>query len=373
MANIFETPNLIASEALHILQNNLVAANLFYRDKEAEFRGAKIGDSVTIRKPAEFEAKDFTGTIDIQDISEGSVSLVIDQHKDISVEVTSKQKALDINSFAEQVITPAMIAMAQEVDYDLLSLYTEVPYTAGTAGSPLDSLEDAAELGRVMNVNKIPNAGRLAVIDPTTNAKMLSVREFMTADKRGDDGTALRNASFGYIMGIDWYMDQNVHTHTKGTAEATLSIDGAVAEGATTMTLANAGDTKTLVVGDVFTVADTEGSYVITEAATSTGLGAMTGVKFYPAAPAGGFADTKVLTLVGDHTASLAFNQNAFALAMIPLEETPGATSSTVFDNGIGIRMVQQYDINTKKDIVSFDLMYGRKTIQPEYAVRLLG
>lgn len=59
MANTFLTPDIIAKEALMVLENNLVMAGLVHRDYSPEF--AKVGDTITIRKPAKFIAKNFTG------------------------------------------------------------------------------------------------------------------------------------------------------------------------------------------------------------------------------------------------------------------------------------------------------------------------
>lgn len=50
MPNTILTPNVIANEALMVLKNNLVMANLVHRDYENEF--VKVGDTVTARRPA---------------------------------------------------------------------------------------------------------------------------------------------------------------------------------------------------------------------------------------------------------------------------------------------------------------------------------
>jgi hypothetical protein len=52
MANTILTPSIIANEALLILENNLTAANTVFRDYESEFTGSRVGDTITIRKPA---------------------------------------------------------------------------------------------------------------------------------------------------------------------------------------------------------------------------------------------------------------------------------------------------------------------------------
>ena len=90
MPNTILTPQIIANEALMVLRNNAVMANLVHRDFSDEFV-AGVGDEISIRKPAKFEAKEFTGDITVQDVTENSVSVKMDKHLDVSFAVTSKQ------------------------------------------------------------------------------------------------------------------------------------------------------------------------------------------------------------------------------------------------------------------------------------------
>ena len=106
MPNTILTPQIIANEALMVLQSNLTMANLVHRDYSKEF--VKVGDTITVRKPATFVAKNFTGQTEAQDITEGSVTVKMDRFRDITVNVGSKEMTLDIKDFSEEVITPAM-------------------------------------------------------------------------------------------------------------------------------------------------------------------------------------------------------------------------------------------------------------------------
>ena len=54
MPNTILTPDIIAREALMVLRNNAVMANLVHRDFSEEFV-AGVGDKITVRKPAKFE------------------------------------------------------------------------------------------------------------------------------------------------------------------------------------------------------------------------------------------------------------------------------------------------------------------------------
>ena len=106
MANTFLTPEVVAKEALMVLSSNLVMADLVHRDYADDF--VAVGDTVSIRKPAKFVAKNFTGTAEAQDITEGSVSVKLDRFRDVTVAVTAKELSLDIADFSAQVVEPAM-------------------------------------------------------------------------------------------------------------------------------------------------------------------------------------------------------------------------------------------------------------------------
>src|SRR4051812_7712693 len=115
MANTFITPDVVAPRALATLYNTIVLAGLVYRDYDPVFDG-HVGDTITIRTPATFTAQEFTSTISVQNATEGSQTLVLDKHIDVSFAVTSKDMALELSNFDEQLLKPAMEAIAQDID-----------------------------------------------------------------------------------------------------------------------------------------------------------------------------------------------------------------------------------------------------------------
>ena len=58
MANTILTPSIIAKEALMVLRNNAVMANLVHRDYSEDF--AAVGDKITVRKPATFPSGSYS-------------------------------------------------------------------------------------------------------------------------------------------------------------------------------------------------------------------------------------------------------------------------------------------------------------------------
>lgn len=375
MANTFLTPSIVAREALMILENELVASNLFYRGYTSEFTVAKVGDTISIRRPASFTAQEFTGSTTNQDGTESSVNLKLEKHLDVTFSVTSKEATLSLNDLSEQLIKPAVVALAQGVDEYILSKYVDVYHFVGTAGDPADSLADLAQLNRKLHEMKVPNDGRrFDLVDPIAEADLNSIDAVITADKRGDGGDALVRAEVGFVMNMSHFMSQNVPYHTAGTASGAV-VNGAVAEGAQSMAVDGAAGTETLLTGDVFTVAGVDGEFVVTADATAT-AGAFASVAFAPAAPAGGFANDAVITLVGSHTANLIGHPNAIATAIVPLEAPLGAEEAKAAylnDRGLGIRVVFDYNSNSKTSTVSLDLLVGAAVIDGELIARHLG
>lgn len=79
---------------------------------------------------------------------------------------------------------------------------------------------------------------------------------------------------------------------------------------------------------------------------------------------------------VGESTTEVgvAFHRSAFALVTRTLALPRGNSNSAVFgDNGLGIRVVQDYDIDQKQDVVSLDVLVGVKTLDANRAVLIKG
>ena len=208
MANTILTPDIIAREALMVLRNNAVMANLVHRDYSADFV-AGVGDTITVRKPAKFVANEFTGDITVQDAAEGSVTVKMDKHLDVSFAVTSAQLSLDIADFSSQLLVPAMQAFADKIDAYLLALGSAV---SGKVTPTDDAVADAIKARAILTKNAAPLADRRFVYGSDFEAELLNTNKLTSAEQVGDAGTALREASLGRKYGMDFYVDQNADT-----------------------------------------------------------------------------------------------------------------------------------------------------------------
>lgn len=367
--NTIITPTLVARETLMLLKGNTVMPQLVSRDFEDEFR--EEGDTVMVRRPANFEAKAFdpaTG-IEIQNVVEGKVPVTLDTILDVSFGISNKELTLSIQDFSRQLIAPAVAALQQEVDARLCGLYKDIPYYVGTPGQTPSSVAAVTAIRRAMNDNKAPLENRICVLDTSADARLLELDAFASAGYTGT-ADAITNARLGRKFGFDFYFDQSIQKHDNGTLGGTMKLAAKTLKGATEMTFAGAtGEVKA---GTIFTLAGDTRPYVITKDAKAQGN--LT-VEVYPAARKE-YAQDVAATPIANHVASLAFVPQAFALVTRPLARPMGTAPESyavVSDGGLSVRVVFAYDAIHKRDICSIDMLCGCKTMMPELAVRVLG
>lgn len=276
MPNTILTPAIIAREALMVLRNNAVMSRLVHRNFSNEF--AAVGDTITIRKPATFEAKEFEGSIEIQDATEGGVDVKMDTLLDVSFAVTSKEMTLDIKDFSEQFLVPAMRAFSDKVDKKLIALEKDMTNRYDRTDGYITP-NDVIAVRKFLTANAAPLTDRYFVYGAEAEADLLQSELFVNAAAVGDAGTALREASLGRKFGMDFYVDQNIAYDT-------------------------------------------------------------------------------------DHTPAIAFHKNAMALVTRPLALPQGAGKAAVVNyDGFGLRVVYGYDMKSKTDTVSIDMLCGVKLL----------
>jgi hypothetical protein len=121
MSNTTLTADIIAAEAIEILDNNCVMGNLVYRGYEEEFdkkvNGYTVGESISVRRPTDFTVRD-GATAAIQDAVEGKFTVTVDKQKGVDFKFSSSDLTLQIDKLSERVIKPAMIQLANQIDID---------------------------------------------------------------------------------------------------------------------------------------------------------------------------------------------------------------------------------------------------------------
>lgn len=350
MPNTILTPQIIANEALMVLQSNLTMANLVHRDYSKEF--VKVGDTITVRKPATFVAKNFTGQTESQDITEGSVTVKMDRFRDITVNVGSKEMTLDIKDFSSQVITPAMQALAQQIDADLLAVgVSEAGKKATVSSEPV--ISDIAGVGKQLDIAKAPRTDRRLVLPPTILYDYNTLDNFAKQCYKGDS-QALKESEIGKVYTCETYMSQNCPENQNEEAGSVTSYKVAGTKGETKFTVSD-GKTAaaTIKKGDQLIVNGY--LYTVTEDVTlSSGAGTVKVDQNIPET----IEATEAFVVSKAH--ALGFHRNGLALVTRNLELPMGNKNAYIASaDGLGVRVVMDYDSDHKQDKVSFDIIYG--------------
>lgn len=356
------TPKVIANEALLVLTSNLTMANLVHRDYSNEF--VKVGDTITVRKPAKFVAKNFIGEVEEQDISEGSVDVKMDRYRDVTVNVSSKEMTLDIKDFSKQVIEPALTAIAEAVDIDLLTVGIEKAGSkVSVSATPV--IADIANVAKALDKKKAPrDKNRNLVLATDTMYKYNTLDNFAKVCYKGDS-EALKEAEIGRVYTMNSFLSQNAPENTSATAGTATAYKVTCTKGATQFTVSDgsaktgtikAGD-KLIVNGYLFEVAE--------DLTLADGAGTLKVTEKIPFA-----ITTAVSAVIVNKAHSLGFHRNGLALVTRQLELPQGAAKSAIASaNGLAVRVVFDYDSKTKQDKISFDIIYGIKELNSDLLV----
>lgn len=411
MSNTTLTADIIAKEAVMILDNELVMAKNVFRGYEEDFNkkvnGYEVGSTISIRKPTDFIVRD-GAVMATQDVVEGKTSITVDKRKGIDFKFTSQELTMSIKDLSERVIKPAMVQLANQVDTDLMALYKDIPSWLGTPASPINSYADFAKAPERMDEYANPIDGRVAVLSPADHWGLLGSQTalYMQDVAKG----AYRKGALGMIGGVDTYMSQNVPTHTVGAAATASAVTDAPAGNGVLSTTYEATkdtgymylstdgwDASTLKQGDVLEIADVYAVNPVTKATlafkkqfvvledTVTASGD-TAIKIAPpiiptgafknvsAAPTDGKAITKVGTGGTGYRQNLVFHKNAFALVSVPLVSPPGAVDvGRRSYKGTSVRVIPVYDGINDHSAWRLDILYGVKTVDARLAHRLSG
>lgn len=214
MANTIDAyiPELWAQESVAILVENMVIANLIHKDFSNQV--AKFGDIVHTRKPAEFTAKRKVDadSVTIQDASATDIQVPLDQHFHTSFMIKDGEETKSFKQLRDEYLQPAVMSIAQAIDKVLLGESHQFWQNAeGVRGGLTTSnvIQYIVETRKRMNINKAYEQGRNLILTPTIEATALQVSTFHEADKVGDEGTAMREASLGRKFQFNIFMCQN--------------------------------------------------------------------------------------------------------------------------------------------------------------------
>lgn len=387
------TPSIISKESLVILANNLVMAGRVSRQFEDQM-GAKIGTTLTIRKPNKFTVSEGAG-LAVQDIIEPSTSITISNQSHVDFQFGTTALTLVVEEFRERYLKPAMEKLANRIDRGVLANIPNVYNEVGTPGTTPNAFSFIANVAQRLDEEAAPQNDRTLVLNPKAYWGVtvgISTVYVQSVAEPGFKGFIPNIANF------EIFMDQNIPTQQTGNYAGTPTVTGAGQTGSTLVTGGWTSSIGTLLnVGDVFTLSGVNAvnpeslastgslrNFVVTAPASSNSSGSSS-LQIYPpitttgayqtvdSSPASGATLTVISGASGATlTKNIGFCKDAFGLVTVPLIMPDGVDfKAQEIYKGISLRVIRAYDINNDVLPTRIDVMWGTSTFYPELATRL--
>jgi len=409
-SNTLQTISMITPDAAAILSNNLVLAKRVARDWDDDFgvKGAKIGQTINVRRPARYNIR--TGTVvDIQAQTETYSPLTFTVPIGVDTSFTSQELTFSFDDVSKRLVAPAIKRIANQVEAIGMQLINNVYNAVGTPGTALTS---STALDAILNAMVLLQQNDAPIEDgmsssfngPAFNAILASNGRTLFNPQK-EIGEIYIKGLQGEFGGASHFLSQLVLPHTNGTVAATgdatvtstptnPSESQYPLSGSLAVTVGTSGHAPN--VGDIFTIAgiysvnpQTKTSYSTLQQFTVTGVAGSGTAYTWQVSPAlnssGPFQNVSALpapgaaiSMLGGSGVStqnaLVLHRDAFMLANKELE-LPGGVEFAAYEmdpeTGIGIRYVRQFDIRTNQVVDRFDTMVAWATLYEQLAARI--
>ena len=411
VANTLLNVDMITLEALAVLENELTFTKQIRRNYDSYFAnaGAKIGDTLRVRKPIRNTVRVGQG-YSPQSLTETYTNVVLDTQLGVDCEFSTVDLTLKIDEFSDRVLKPQIAQLANQVDDRGLQLAIQANMAIGTPGTAITTPENYLTAGAKMKEAAAPMGNWCIVVSPAQEVSIVNglVTYFNPSQ---EISRQYRKGLMGTAFGFDWYMDQNVYTHTTGNYGASApAMNGATVDGATTLVTDGwVGATNTVVQGDVVQVASVFAvnpqnyrstgrlqDFLVTATATADAGGNMTipvttwGSALQSTGPFQNIsalpADNAVLTLFGKGVGNInaisntstpqavAFHPDFATLVSADLYMPKGtdmASRKSDRQLGFSMRYIRDYDGVTDQLISRFDILFGWALLRSELICRI--
>lgn len=181
---------LVAVDALPALMGNLVMGNLVNRDFEPTL--AQAGDTVNVPIPPVLTANNISegGTVSLQNPDLGNAQIVLGTHAEASFIIPDVTKILAVPDLLKLYMQPAMIALAERVETDLMALYSQFSANTpvGTGGATLtEATVEAAETA-LFNAKVPASEPKYLVVDAAAYSALRQISRFSEFQTAGEAG-----------------------------------------------------------------------------------------------------------------------------------------------------------------------------------------
>lgn len=199
-------PEIWAQQAMQVLRNNMVLANLVTRDSDV---GAFAqGDTLHIPFPGTFVANDKApgGNVTTQVPTDAEVVVILNKHKEVTFLIEDVPKVQANQDLMNRYLTNAIVPIAEQIENDLFALYASL--TASVASASMTGAQILAGMLK-LNQNKVRLQDRNLIISPGSQVKLLgdtALQSFFAFS----EPEAVRNGGIGRAYGFNIFMSQLV-------------------------------------------------------------------------------------------------------------------------------------------------------------------
>lgn len=400
MSNTFKVIDMVTKEAMRIAHETATFIGTVDRQYDSSFKdsGGKIGSSLRVRKPNQYTRRTGSRVMDVQDQNEQSSTITVATQDGVDMRFNSAELIQSVNSGAafddlsKNYIEPAVKTLVSGIESDFLAFATKATYNfAGTAGTPITTLEVPGKARARLNHGLAPKDQRYVQMDSLTMAGMVNgMAAYFNPTKDGNE--RFREGFVSRTAMADYYENERVWTMTNGSDVACTLDTYTVIEGDTDLTVTSFA---TPTVGMVFTIAgvydvhpETKATlphlkqFTVTSGSTSTSLninpaiyssasGALQNVSALP-------TTTAALTFLGSastgYVQPIMYHKEAFQFVTADLPLMDDAHKCVrLTQDGLSFRCWMGSDIRNDELLMRLDILYGMAALRPEWACRMIG
>ena len=213
---------LVAADALPSLVGNLIMGNLVNRNYEPVL--GQAGDTVNVPIAPALVANNILegGTVVTQNPNLGNAQIVLNTHVEATFMIPDVTKVLAVPDLLMTYMHPAVVAIAEKIERDLLNLYAG--FTAntalGTAGTaPTEAVIDAAETA-LFSAKVPPDQNKYLVVDANSYSGLRQIARFSEWNTVGEAGiNALVQGTVGRIK--DFFIFRSQYVPQTGSGPVT--------------------------------------------------------------------------------------------------------------------------------------------------------
>lgn len=378
---MFLTIKDIARETIVMTDYLVVFGKTIFRGYEKNFtEGRKKGDSITLRNFHDVDVEEYDGINKPtgQSVTETPTELKLEKQFVAAIKVEDVDLTLRIEDFSEQVLMRGVRPMVKKVEQYFLSQVKKVNKYAVKLGDDAPStLQHVSDISaQATRQGFTQGEPRYFLMDPETKSSIQGgAPETITANTRGDDGSAFREANFGKILNLVGVESDLVPATVLSSLASGSNTNAIVAsQGTQSVALEGLIDTNTVSHGDILEFTDSvsgvKSTVVAAQDLVVSGTSANLLIDSVDVDVAAGSAFT-----VKNIGFNCVYNSKAFAGCVVPLQAPMSKknTGAAYYINepsmGLGFRVVMDYDYPS--DVIYIDCLAGAEHIQHDLAFRV--